>query len=294
MAAIALLVGPAHAQATPPQPAQHGANPTVSPDGRLIAFVSDRASTGDFYVMNADGSDVRRLTTDGGHKGRAYWSADGKHLMFSVPANDTAHVMSLSLGGGAAVEIARFGARSGGVPFADASRFVYGVGPWARVQLVVSRGDGSGQVPLTSDRAAYFCQAISPRGDQVAAARSDSSGMQIWVVNLDGSGARQVTRFSMSQGTPQCPSYSPDGRRVAVQSEVNDPADSTRQVGHVWVVDVATGDATRLAVHAEPYVDELPAWFPDGKRIVFQSDRTGRWEVWVMNADGTGQRQLTH
>jgi len=35
------------------------------------------------------------------------------------------------------------------------------------------------------------------------------------------------------------------------------------------------------------------AWSPDGKRIAFQSNRTGRWEVWVMNADGTGAKQLT-
>ena len=32
---------------------------------------------------------------------------------------------------------------------------------------------------------------------------------------------------------------------------------------------------------------------PMGKHIAFQSDRTGRWEVWIMNADGSGARQLT-
>jgi TolB protein len=41
------------------------------------------------------------------------------------------------------------------------------------------------------------------------------------------------------------------------------------------------------------YLDELPAWFPDGTRIAFQSNRTGSWEIWVMNADDSGVRQLT-
>jgi TolB protein len=58
-------------------------------------------------------------------------------------------------------------------------------------------------------------------------------------------------------------------------------------------VDVASGAATKLGAHDTPYHDEVPAWFPDGKRIAFQSDRTGRVEVWVMGVDGGGQRQVT-
>jgi TolB protein len=59
------------------------------------------------------------------------------------------------------------------------------------------------------------------------------------------------------------------------------------------VVDVATGEARKLAAHTEPYLDEVPSWFPDGSRITFQSNRSGRVDVWVMNADGSGARQLT-
>jgi len=63
--------------------------------------------------------------------------------------------------------------------------------------------------------------------------------------------------------------------------------------GHIWVVDLTSGEAHKLAAHERPYLDETPYWFPDGKRIAFQSNRTGRMEVWVMNADGSGQRQVT-
>ena len=62
---------------------------------------------------------------------------------------------------------------------------------------------------------------------------------------------------------------------------------------HIWVVDVATGRAHILAAHDQPYADETPSWFPDGKRIAFQSNRTGRMEIWVMNVDGSKQRQVT-
>jgi TolB protein len=293
LALVACMAGQARAQAAPPQPAQHGANPTVSPGGWQIAFVSDRAGTGDVYVINTDGSGIRRLTSDGGHSGRAYWSADGRRLQFSVSANDTARVFALPAEGGAAAEIGRFPARTGAILFPDRSRFLYGVGSWTETQLVTSRADGSDRLPLTSDHAAYWCAALSPDGDRVAATRQDSTGMQIWIVSTDGSGARALTHFTKAQGRPQCAAFSPDGRRIAVQSEMADPQDTTREIGHLWIIDVASGRATRLAEHTAPYRDELPAWFPDGRRLAFQSDRTGQWEVWVMNADGTGARQVT-
>ncbi len=223
LALVVGMAGQARAQATPPQPAQHGANPTVSPDGRQITFVSDRAGTGEVYVMDADGSGLRRLTSDGGHRGRAYWSADGHRLLFSVSANDTARVFSLPVEGGAPAEIGRFPARTGAILLPDGARFLYGVGSWTETQLVTSRADGSDRLPLTSDHAAYWCPAVSPDGDQVAATRQDTTGMQIWIVSTDGSGARALTHFTRAQGRPQCAAYSPDGGRIAVQSEVPDP-----------------------------------------------------------------------
>lgn len=292
--AVVVLVAPQlRAQAHPPQPAQHGANPTVSPDGRRIAFVSDRSGTGDLYVMNVDGSNVRRLTTDGGHKGRAYWSADGRALVFSVSANDTAHVYSLPPEGGAPAEIAKFAARTGAIRFPDGAHFLFGIGPWSEVHLVTARADGSDRVQLTADHATYFCPAISPQGGRIVATRFDSSGSQIWVMNADASGARAVTHLGEGQDRLQCAAFSPSGQRLAVQGEHLDPRDTTVSIGHIWVVNLATGDATRLAEHLAPYHDELPTWFPDGKHIAFQSDRTGPWEIWVMNADGTDARQLT-
>lgn len=62
---------------------------------------------------------------------------------------------------------------------------------------------------------------------------------------------------------------------------------------HIWVADVASGAARTLAAHAERYADEVPSWFPDGSRLALQSNRTGRMELWVMNADGSDARQVT-
>ncbi|MEK6321468.1 MAG: hypothetical protein AABN33_07275 [Acidobacteriota bacterium] len=41
------------------------------------------------------------------------------------------------------------------------------------------------------------------------------------------------------------------------------------------------------------YKDRKPTWSPDGKRIAFFSDRSGKWEIWTLNSDGSGLQQLT-
>ena len=60
--------------------------------------------------------------------------------------------------------------------------------------------------------------------------------------------------------------------------------------GDIYVANV-DGSALRQLTTA-PELDEQAAWSPDGRRIVFRSHRTGDWDIWVMNADGSGQTNL--
>jgi Tol biopolymer transport system component len=100
---------------------------------------------------------------------------------------------------------------------------------------------------------------------------------------------RKLTNIPAVEGGAQWPVWSLDGRRLAIQ------VNSRVQKGssHIWIVDVATGKAEKLAAHAEAYLDETPSWFPNGKQIAFQSNRSGKLEVWVMNANGSEPRQVT-
>ncbi len=116
----------------------------------------------------------------------------------------------------------------------------------------------------------------------------DASGiLHIYVMNADGSHPRQLTHIDAYEGQGQCPAWSPDGRRLAIQTTRKD------HMGYVWIIDYPSGTAHKLAAHEATFADELPVWSPDGKRLAFQSNRSGRMEVWTMSADGTHLRQLT-
>jgi eukaryotic-like serine/threonine-protein kinase len=80
---------------------------------------------------------------------------------------------------------------------------------------------------------------------------------------------------------------SPDGKRVAV--ERTDPQSQNKDI---WLLDVATGKATRFT--SDPGWDAFPIWSPDGRRIIFTSNRSGVYDLYVKPADGSGNEQLLY
>ena len=84
------------------QPAEHGAHPMVSPDGRHIAFTSDRDGTPDLYVMNEDGGGVVRLTQTSDDKRIAGWTRRGDSVVYAVGRGDSATLYAVAVGGGRA------------------------------------------------------------------------------------------------------------------------------------------------------------------------------------------------
>lgn len=61
----------------------------------------------------------------------------------------------------------------------------------------------------------------------------------------------------------------------------------------IFIVDPGNGDAFNLTPHSHSY-NRYPAWAPDGSRVSFVSDRDGTFNLYLVNADGSGLRQLTH
>lgn len=79
------------------------------------------------------------------------------------------------------------------------------------------------------------------------------------------------------------PAASPDGRRIAYFDRRDDD---------LWVVDLASGARVNVS-HSDVGIDYMATWSPDGARLAFASDRSGGLDLYVVNADGTGLRQLT-
>ena len=273
-----------------PQPRRNATEPVVSPDGSRIAFLSDRDGTTDLYVIDVDGGNERRLTRTPEEEARPGWSRDGKRIWFAVTNDATSRAYTINPDGTNLTLLGSFPGRVA-TPSPDGTRVLYSQGTWTAVKLLVSNLDGTGSKALTDGTTVVWRAQWSPDGNSIAFTSRDATGqLHISLMKADGSSRRELTRLTAREGRPQGASWSPDGKQLAMQVNASDLKAHTSSI---WIVDVASGEAHEIAAHRDAYLDELPSWFPDGRRIAFQSDRSGGMEIWTMNSDGSAPGQLT-
>lgn len=293
--AVGLAVTPLHAQGTSPRTNRH-AMPAVSADGSRVFFIGQVPGVNNLYVVRADGSDERRLTHDGAHQ--PHWIGQPGEITFSGPpaSPDSGRIFAMQPDGARRRLAADILGRSP-VLSPDGTRVAYLVGPWPGAELWVANADSTGARRVAGGleaKAAAWNPAWSPDGTRLAYTFSDSTRRpQIHVVKVVGSVRDTAVTDTLGRRMGwQVPAWSPDGSKIAVQWSTEMGNGSriavidlpTRSYRVIDIAPPASPDAVR---------DEAPAWFPDGTRIVFQSNRSGNVDLWVVGEDGTGLRQLT-
>lgn len=119
------------------------------------------------------------------------------------------------------------------------------------------------RVRLTTNDAVDTHPTISPDGTRVAFDSGQSGSRDVWVMNVDGTGA---TNLTPGPGTELYPAWSPDGQRIAFAASGDDGTFD------VWVMN-ADGTEPRNLTQAPGGDDGAPTWSPDGTWIAFSTDR---------------------
>jgi Tol biopolymer transport system component len=124
------------------------------------------------------------------------------------------------------------------------------------------------------DEGIYLSRAaVSANGTLVYAPGDPDRRRLVWV-DRDG----EVTSAIEAEQSYRFPELSPDGRRVVLTAGPD-----------VVVVDLERGSQTRLTALKGDHLSFRPLWMPDGKRVVFATNVSGRWDLYVRNADTTDE-----
>ena len=286
----------------PPPPTATMASPTAAPEftGKLVFQVCNGC---DIYVINADGTGLRRLT-DGLDPA---WSPDGTKVAFARwrdprgiyvidedGSNETlvfgwsqAKAPAWSPDGSRIVFTRRYGGREEDKEYSfPGFHWVSPANPWWKLGMVRVEGRYFSEL-LCYDHS--FSPTWSPDG-KVIAYDSDHG---LHLTSPDGSiGGQAYGRHINALSTDvrdTSPAWSPDGTKIAFMFNQHDHQE-------IYVMNADGSNRVRLTKE-EPFSGPAPnnvspAWSPDGRHIAFFSDRNGKWELYVMDADGSNQRPM--
>ena len=255
-------------------------------------------ATSALYVVNADGSDKRLLARKRslGHPllGSAIWSPDGHTI--AVDERPGVVLLVNADGSGQRNLTREWGLDRLPVWSSDGKKiaFVSNRDVKCRGEIYVMNADGHGLRRLTRNGLADALPMWSPNGTQIAFLRfsvppacggwARDPGPNVYVMNADGTRQRRLAR-----GYPSA--WSADGRKIAFTGPDDRPG--------MYVMN-ADGSAQRR-LNTVRFPGRLDggsaAWSPDGQKILFVRARPGARakvnDIYVMNADGSGQRKLT-
>jgi Tol biopolymer transport system component len=224
---------------------------TWSPDGLRLAYLhTGNSGRNDLFVINADGTNQKRLTDTPEEEGIPAWSPHGDTIAVSIPTDGDAEIFLIDTESG---EIVSQLTNNEGIDdympawSPDGSQIVYVAGNEVdgSDEIHIMTADGTTSTQITDNAVEDYYPAWAPNGDTIVFVSARAGEQTLFIMDVDGSNQRQLTD---GKDRDSRPAWSPDGSTIAYHAFVDD-------IWSLELIDVAMGTVTLLTeegVH--------PAW----------------------------------
>ena len=278
--------------------------PAWSPDGLRIAFVRQSEPRAGVYVIPALGGPERRIAE--AVNGKITWSPDGQWLVVSDydgtgarrEGSVSGFLVSVATGERRKLTIspsqAAFDTDFAFAPGGGSLAFVRWARTGAEVQLQTLTSSSTGPVAsgapvaLTGDNSFVRGLAWTPDSSQVVFSSSRSGAWSLWQVAAAGGGRIRPLQLAGVAGDAFHPAISSRPHAQLVYEQA-------MQDVNIWGLDLAGSGAGARPVKliASTRFDSNPQVSPDGKKLAFTSDRSGTFQIWLADLNGSNPAQLT-
>lgn len=261
-------------------------NPVFSPDGKTIVFLRLNPEMTEIIQISALGGDERKIYSQVGNASVSF-SPDGKYLAVADHNHAKNHIgiylvdlqtqkeTQLTAPPLPSVDFApRF------APDGKSLAFIRRFSSFRSEIFIVPTAGGAPQ-QITFDNVSIDSIAWSSDGENLffVAARPPAHST-LWRISVGGGKESQMILTNIKN--VQDLAIAPDGKMIAFVEELFDE--------NIWEIQPNTAPRPLIrSIRA----DHSPDFSPDGTQIVFSSDRTGNYEIWLANSNGNNQRRLT-
>lgn len=273
------------------------ARPRWSPDGKQLAFVSNRDGQSQIWLIDAGGGEARKLTTIATEAADLIWSPDGANLLFTSEiypdcADEDCNKKRLAQVSDSKVKakvIDRLLYRHWNSWKDNKRSHLFVIPAAGGVPRDITPGDYD-TPPFSLGGMDNY--AFSPDGKEVCFARNIekveavSTNNDLFVVSVNGGEPKKI---STAAGSDTNPVYSPDGRFIAYRSQERNgyEADKFR----LMIYDRQSGQSRSLTDKLDRWVEEF-VWSPDSKKIYFTAEDIGFAPIYVVDVASAEVKKL--
>jgi Tol biopolymer transport system component/DNA-binding winged helix-turn-helix (wHTH) protein len=268
------------------------ADPSFSPDGNQIVFVSDRDKNANIYVMQIDGSNLRRLTDDQYFDNYPVFSPDGTEVAFQSNREDE-HVEVYLKNLNDNTPPRRITHSSSGMGIGpkcwsrDGTQMLFYMDRNGKGQIVLADIDPPLQPVLSDDTADLNYPRPSADGKQILyEARTSEHRAELRLTDLGNRRTRTIfkTEPDYPANLRLAPDWSPDNSLIAFSLRIN---------GNSEIVSIKPDGSGLKNLTNHPLADSSPVFSANGNEIVFVRDNYGRAQLYRMDLNGENQRRVT-